>query len=317
MIRPVFSLEKTFEPYTWYVPEQVAPVFNSETGEFMAYVFDTAPAMCHDRDSLPTEIFNHELKSLDLDNPVEIAAFMSEYGWIGKPHYFFDDEFVRVVSVVNDLCECGSHYVPDGASVSSMGYDEIETVHRVFGRDLMAEVQELWPFPERVKALSYCTYSTTDRILRRFMDTADAARALIGSDNLGESAIKRACRTISDSLEGIHPMLGYVIDSGAPRFPDDDISGSFEQALSLQLWNFVLIGSKEGYRVCTRCGNVFVQKRSESKRTRKASAGGNSFCCDKCKSAYTSRMHRMTPGYLQKQERAAKAKKELDTHIAH
>ena len=317
-IRAAFSIERIFKPWPWGVT-RVIPLRN-DIGELLAYVepHNWNPIIRRD---LPTEIFNHELKELNLDDYLAVSDFMSTYGLIGittdKQSWHPDDSVSMIlfsdVHTAESYADAPFDYI--GYLLKLRDKDRLDhnTVHDYF-IDLRNALKRLSIEEGRIVTPSDVEFAVNNllsaaRLAKAFMQTDDPQKladlANGGNPDVFEN-FWSTCECLNKYLEGMSPQFGFVeIHKGVPSDPTFVLSrntaGSFEQAAALQIWEFALKGCNDSYRVCSECGEIFVTRRSTATRTRKPSEKSKAFCCDKCKNRYRQREYRKTPGYKAKQ----------------
>lgn len=315
-IKRAFSIREAFKPHPWYV-RGVVPVLGS-SGEPIAYCEVDGPSKL--MRELPCEIFNHELKHLDVSSGEEFASFMSEFGLVGC----FEkrrDSFASLLSEldVSDWEQVSRFeedtdflaFLPKEPLDCFIPWSEIEKRYT----ELREGVSELAKGSRVLRVVSAAEATTTAWSL---LSSAKTAKAIMQSDNpetIAELAgisidglydeIQGDDEYLNWLLRGISPEIGIVIDmpdgtSGKPSFNDLILEykhGCFEQAAALQIWEFSLHG--DGYFTCCECGEVFVRKRSTNRKGSPRST--SAFCCDRCKNRYTQREYRKSPAYKLKQ----------------
>lgn len=133
----------------------------------------------------------------------------------------------------------------------------------------------------------------------------------IVSINDDMSFIDSGLKVLNNYLNAMPPRVGYILtDVEIAVFPGSEKDlGCFENAVCLQMQEFVHNAMHDGHYICSRCGRVFAKKQSKAGRTRKPVPGTDVFCCDKCKAAMHSKKHREEVRfYKDEHEKAARQK---------
>ena len=322
-IKRVFSIHEVFKPLPWYVRD-VIPILRSD-GEPIAYCeVDGHSRLMRE---LPCEIFNHELKRINVLNVEEFASFLYEYGLVGcfeKNRELFSSSLLKLdISDRSQVLRFEADMdflalLPKNPSDYFISRQEIETRY--------SELQEgIACVAKDHKVLSVVSAAEAATTVWSLLSSAKTVKAIMQSDDpetiakLADISVDGLYDEIQEDdeylnwlMRGISPQIGIVIDMpdgtcGKPSFDDLILEykrGCFEQAVALQIWEFSLHG--EGYSVCSECGEVFVRKRSTN---RNGSPRNTSlFCCDKCKNRYTQRKYRKSPAYQLKQEKKKASK---------
>ena len=328
----VNSIDVIFETCTWRVPE--VRVLTSPQGRPLAFVAITKlHNIAKERIGLPVEFFNHQLLDLDYKDPEKFAAFMSKYGFIGPTFYGFrkDEELAKALlnldpydresvsrfekkfgympnaylsCLANDWHDIGLHYAELKSAFSEVKSKLEETqgnntiLNELKIRGLVSIERAQYMFEDWL----YCVNHIQAMV--RYKTPQELAEAL-GENEYGVIGnCIGAQKILQRNLEGIRPRLDIlnVTENEYVTGRTDHPQGSFEQALALQIWNFIL-ESKNGFTVCKECGKAFVHKQTKSRKAQSRST--SVFCCDKCKNRYSQREHRKTEGYRLKQSRKA------------
>jgi len=329
ILRRVANIYDCFKPVLWSFGD--VSVLTDEEGYAVGFYCKKADRI---RKDIPVEIFNHQLKELDLNDPDELAAFMSEYGTIfdswrdsasemarynkfidiqryGRPDKDrIDNEKIAIGSPINltppsmgrlatrelwlDECERMRRFEADGWN----GYEP-----RLFLVSYEEVVENIELIFEIVRLAKAATQSQDEDMVARL---AGIDREIFFDESLYLDQM------LNGLLHVFQPKIGfqYVVDGeeGEPTYHCDlfDIhdyagssSASFMNAVALQIRDFNINGCKA--RQCAECGEIFVVKQTfkQSKRSHSDSM----FCCDRCKGRNAQRKHRNTEGYKLKQAR--------------
>lgn len=326
----VNSIEVMFDTCAWRVPE--VRVLKTPQGMPLAFVAITKlHNIAKERIGLPIEFFNHQLLDLDYKNPSKFAKFMSEYGFIGPTFYAYEKseklsealseldpynreavfEFERkfgympkaYLSCFNlDWHDIGLHYAELKSAFSeiesklSAAQDGKTILNELKIRGLVSIERAQYLFEDWL----YCVKHVQAMV--RYKTPQELSEALEENE---ESVIRNcigAQKILQRHLEGVRPRIDIlnVTENEYITGRTDHPQGSFEQALALQIWNFIL-ESKNGFTICKECGKAFVHKQTKSKKAQSRST--SVFCCDRCKNRYAQREHRKTEGYRLKQSR--------------
>ena len=324
------SVDVLFETREWQVPE--VRVLEDAQGNPLAFVALSEAIGCsRRRHGLPTEFFNHQLVELDYRDPYKLAAFMSEYGFLGKT--LGGSSLSRnIVRALEELDETSREsirafeehfgYMPNAyPSEGPVDWDGVFDHYYALKRAVarldakLEEAQSDSPLTARLGVCGLVSIKRAEYLYEDWLFAAAHIKALVQFHTpqelaaaLGEDeyCVVRNClnatRIVQRHLVEVHPVLGVldVTEGQAMMAHDGGSLGSFEEALALQLWNFTL-EAKGGFRLCKECGQVFVHKQGKSRSG--ASRSSSQFCCDRCKNRYAQREHRKTEGYRLKQQR--------------
>lgn len=326
----VNNLEAMFGSAPWKVPE-VRVLYDLQGKPLALIAISRLGATSGMRKTLPIEFFNHQLLGVDYKNPEKLAAFMDTYGFFGaRPFEFGDDKIFAQALEALDTSVYGAvqrfeeqygytlkpapfnsgfdfepykqHYAAL-KSVFPMVKKKLDAVQgdaNLLGKRRIVGLISIERAQYRFEDWLYCVKHIQAMIL--YKSPKEIAQAL-GEDEVGiMRACQGACNIIQRQLNEIHPSLGIVNLDNAEFYRQDSsyYKGSFERALALQIWNFVL-EADDGFTVCKECGRPFVHKQS---RVRKSQSRSSSvFCCDRCKNRYAQRKYRQSEGYKLKQGR--------------
>lgn len=329
----VNSLDVLFNACSWFVPE--VRVLKDSQGMPLAFVaISRVNNRLKERRNLPIEFFNHQLVDLDYRNPDKFAEFMSEYGFMGRAFYRahenkrISEGFVTLDPFDRSSIEAFESltgYMPGTyPSMHSLDWHDIHT-HYYELKASFAEVEERLKLHQTDEAtlkkmeirgilsVNRAQYLFEDwlycvkhiQAMVQYRTPGELAKAL----NEDEHGVVRACmgarNILQRHLKDVHPTLDIlnVTEGQYLSHSSSERSGSFELALAIQIWNFVL-ESKSGYTVCKECGKAFVHKQTKSRKSHSRST--SQFCCDRCKNRAAQRRYRKTPGYTSNSKKARK-----------
>lgn len=359
-LRPVLSIDGVFQPKQWRIGE-VVPIFD-KNGDLLIYARHIEQSV---RNSLPTEIFHHQLKELDLHNPWEVAAFMSEFGMFGNHSRvevdFYDYRGTDLKDILLSLMKFHPERVPvhtKAKKIFDWHESDFEEIERAFfpggmesslrsamqeqfmprERELLEGLDETDPdmsmFSESGSlSCSSVTPSMVKQEYEQLMTSAFVADALVSEPELiqndagefferkGISAswicdlehfITFGLAGLNEYINDISISVGYFSEkTNEPIFPGHSFMfGTLEQAIGLQIQEFLFHAMHDGCFICSHCGQVFAQKQSGSTnaRKRRPSANTDAFCCVKCKNARHSRKHRESPAYKNRYKKKSSGK---------
>ena len=250
----VFSINQTFAPPPWPVGE-VKPLFD-ERGELLAYSFMPSG---HFRDELPPELFSHEMKDLNMDDPTMVAGFMSDYGLIGGRGL---SELGRQV-VIDDLFFADSHFYTDVAGEEEASDEQKGEIFNGYMTALNEALRASYPPESLLEDLMYFLVVSGVRVAMPYtvkdtytdlMESAGLVKAILKSADTDTIERLLPCRetagfksrfanqadhalyTISKYLS-IRPRLGYLLigeggEATEPVFPlDGRYAGNSVKAL--------------------------------------------------------------------------------------
>jgi len=328
-IKRAFSIGETFEPRPWMLLE-VFPVKNEE-GDILAYCGMESPKIAGIRSDLPTEIFSHQLKDLDLSDVYAVADFMTTYGMIGSYSAGRYDMGFYLESGRFDLSDSKGILDFEGvycfeSGIISTSLNPISENHFTYYQDLLKGMQQIVD-KERDGSLQSIRCIVSDIEVKRsvweLQRCAKITKALVQTSSLSKIACllklpeDRVRHEMQESDEYINYLLrGVFPEIGIKEVSNDsevvashegltlDKVGSFEEAVALQLWEFALEGGS--YRTCKECRQVFQRKQSDSRKS--TARSDSAFCCDRCRNRFTQREHRKTAGYKLKQKKLKQQK---------
>lgn len=330
----VNSIDAIFSSRPWATPE--VRVLRDGAGKPLAFASVAAIAgKCKYRSDLPTEFFNHQLAELDYEDPDKLAAFMSEYGVIGSREPFPGNAamFSQAVKSLNPAdadsvlsFERRTGYLAAGRGFELLtGDDQRDALAHYWnlkdaflgtgkalaeaqpGANVLTRmtIRALVSYESAVRAFEDWLYCVRHiQAMVRYKTAPELARSL-GED---ERSVIRCCRgarnILQRRLKNVSPRLDIlsVADDCCLRNDECPDSGGFEEALALQIWNFVL-EAKGGYTICKECGKVFVHKQTKPRKG--ASRSTSVFCCDRCKNRFSQREYRKSAGYRLKADGAS------------
>jgi len=328
-VKRTFSIGETFEPRPWMLLE-VFPV-KDEEGKILAYCGMENPEMAGIRSDLPTEIFSHQLKDLDLFDVCAVANFMTAYGMIGSynavrydmgfylEHGHFDLSDSKGILDFENAYHFESGIIATGLSLISEN-------HLTYYQNLLKGMQQIVD-RERDGSLQSirCIVSDVEvkRSIGELQRCAKITKALVQTSSLSKIAhlvgvsadrvrheIQESDKYINYLLRGVFPEMGIREVSNGKEVvtPHEGLTldkvGSFEEAVVLQLWEFALEGGS--YRTCKECRQVFQRKQTNSRKS--TARSDSAFCCDRCRNRFTQREHRKTDGYKLKQQKIREQK---------
>ena len=322
-IERTFSTSETFEPRPWLL-SKVRPVIDDE-GKVLAYCGMESSETAGTRSDLPTEIFNHQLKDLDLSNSCAVADFMTVYGMIG---WHGTSRYNMGFYLMNSRYDF-SNYVSilkfEEDYNFEVGLNPVEKDALTYYQGLLKGLHQVVSEEDNSLSRINCIVSNTElsQSVWKLQRCVRIAKAIMQSDDpseiarLADVSLSELDREIQDSdahlnflLREVSPKIGAkkIVDGKVHSLLHNGLTldelGSFEQAVALQLWEFALKGGS--YRICKECGEVFQQKQSKA---RKSTARSDSdFCCEKCRNRFTQREHRKTDGYKLKQQKIREQK---------
>lgn len=268
------------------------------------------------RESLPPELFNHEMRKLDADDPRAVAEFMGEYGILFAPwsryaeemtafNLFIDDGIVgtkpRTKRQIRDkLRELG-----DDDGVAEWRLETRKLWAAELKRKMESDFDDYEPrlfivsYAEvRVCLLMVENYVTITSALHDFDGTEDDLARRLDIDDVGEavSIVTYYDNMINDMLGAHHPDVFMMTDDGI-----DFAAGgymhvreklgdrSLMHAVALQLYE--LNANLDKARHCRECGRLFLTRRTKGK-TSARSQSSSVFCCDACRNRHAQRKHR-------------------------
>ena len=273
------------------------------------------------RDKLPTEIFNHQLVDLDVNDAQEVARFMTEYGVIFAPWSGYGEEMGRFNKFIND-CWLPTKKRTKGQIRSMMkSFDDVcDPWHektRQLWKDEYGRMLELeYDYEPRLFMVSYdevkaCVAFIEDYVaittaLRDSNGTADDIAAKLdagAAERLGIISGNDAVNTIAlydncmrDMLRPFHPDIYLSCDDGID-LSDGGFWYTLDRLHEMSLMNglayqlFELNARIEDTRHCKECGRLFLYRQTKGKLTQR-SQSSSLFCCDKCRNRNTQRKHR-------------------------
>lgn len=330
LMKRVANVYNDFKPIPWLYGE--ISVLKDEDGLPLGFYCSEKNTV---RESLPAEIFNHQMKGLSHEDADALAAFMSEFGVIF-------DSWPGALGEMSQYCkfvDVRRYGKPDISQIdaainyleSGIGLGPQTSQGRLFTHDLwVSEYERMRVFAsEGWDAFEPRLFLVSIEEVCENLDTISSLVKLAKSASQSEdeetisllAGIERCNltdeilyldQTLNALLHVFHPKVGfqYVIDGqpGKPTYDCDywesvddfgPTSASLMNAIALQIRDFNLRLSDA--RQCAECGEIFIVKQS-SKPVKRAHSD-SMFCCDRCKNRHAQRKHRSTEGYKQKQAR--------------
>lgn len=325
-IKRVGNIYDDFKPAPWN--RGGVKILYSPDGEAVGFYAVESSSIT----SLPNEIFNHQMKELDIEEPEQIADFMSKYGMVYHG-------FTEAAEEMDEYCKRTCPY-----RWGTLVDEEVDALVKSLAMpkypwpDGRYETIQLWI--GEYKRLSTWKCDSSEWEQKLFLVSYEEVKACIETMTNCVSLAKAIAKTdveqeietmmgfakgefydeslyldtyLNSHLTNIHPKVGVLyVGEGLPQNPSYNDSyeeyesytkGSFMRALALQIRDFnIHLGE---YRECKECGEIFVKRQSRKPNMRVHSDG--EFCCDKCKNRFTQREYRKSPGYKLKQaEKRAK-----------
>ena len=344
LVRRVANIYDDFKPVLWSLGK--VEILRNDAGEAVGFYYMWAPYkkgfnIKSYRDELPSEIFNHQLKELDVDDPEALADFMTEFGmifdsWAGNIDEMAQyNRFVNVecygrpsVEGIDAMIRLEGSFITPRAWHTNCRYDTKLLWQEEYKRMLTYAENDDWSsFEPKRFLVSYGEVRENIELVYEMVKLAKAASTSEEEIPLAEAlGIDRAglfdeILYLDEMLNGLlhvyHPKIGfqYIVDgvAGEPTYhcdlydihdSDGAMSASIMNAIALQLRDFNIHLSDA--HQCAECGEIFIVK--QTTRATRRSHSDSKFCCDKCKNKNTQRRHRESAGYKQKQAKK-KAKK--------
>ncbi|ACV22435.1 Uncharacterised protein [Slackia heliotrinireducens] len=337
LLRRVANIYNDFKPVLWKTGK--VELLRDDDGNVIGFYHFWKP-WAHGidvksyRDSLPPEIFNHQLKELDVDDPEAVAEFMTEYGmifdsWAGNISEMAQyNRFVNVesygrpsVESIDAMARIEGSWITPRAWYTENRYNTKMLWEAEYKRMRACAESDDWSsFEPKQFLVSYGEVKENIGLVFEMVKLAKAASQYEEEDPLAEalgidrSGLFDEILYLDEMLNGLlhvyHPKVGfqYILDGvpGNPTYHCDlfDIhdsegamSASFMNAVALQIRDFNIHLSDA--HQCAECGEIFIVK--QTARATKRAHSDSKFCCDKCKNKNTQRRHRESAGYKQKQ----------------
>lgn len=328
----VNSIDVIFVPKPWATPE--VRVLRDSLGAPLAFVSIAAVNINREgRNGLPTEFFNHQLFELDYQDPDKLAGFMSEYGVLGASDPLPGNALLfrkaieqlrpsdreSIVSFEESTGYMAAGY-PFGLLFGEGRQDAFahywnlrESFLDIDNKLKMAQPEANILTEKRIRAIVSCRSAVRAyedwlycvrhiRAMVRYKTVPELANEL-GEDELSVIRCCRGARNILQRrLKNVSPRLDILDVADGTYLMNDECRepGCFEDALALQIWNFVL-EAQGGYTICKECGKVFVHKQNKGRKGKSRTT--SLFCCDKCKNRFSQREYRKSDGYRLKAEK--------------
>ncbi len=241
-IRRICGLTDEFQPEQWGISD-VSILRDSHNNKALGFYCVENPYenSCF-INSLPDEIFNHQLKELNIDDPEDVAKFMSNYGII----YWDTPESTQQMDEYNEHtylldCDSMSHAVGYSALNWSNEYKTDTRSGKLPGRD---KTMQLWA-DELLKASALekdpiegkrnhepkyflVSYDEVVSFLSKMIECANLAKSVAQSDSeetvsqlMGweyhgregfESLVEDCDALINAHLVSIHPKIGMLYE---------------------------------------------------------------------------------------------------------
>ncbi|MBQ9004073.1 MAG: hypothetical protein IJ087_19695, partial [Eggerthellaceae bacterium] len=252
LVRRVANIYDDFKPVLWSLGK--VEVLRNSDGEAIGFYYMWAPYkkgidIKSYRDDLPSEIFNHQLKDLNADDPDALAEFMTEYGmifdsWAGNIDEMAQyNKFINVekfgrksVADIDAMIELADSFVNPIGWYTDNRYDTKLLWQEEYKRMRVCAENDDWgDYEPRCFLVSYGEVKENIKLVFEMVKLAKAASTseeevplaeALGIDRMGLfDEILYLDEMLNGLLHVFHPKVGflYIVDGvvGEPTYNCD------------------------------------------------------------------------------------------------